>query len=174
MMKVKMKISGSFRTPEGAPISACLRSLVSTARKHGCTILRTLAAPPRSDPPSPRRISRRLGSYESLSPHRTQGPWLPHRQRRSRARVILKNSNILEPALQDIAEFLAGAPAFRRPSSRTQSPGARVDASTRRWLAKATAGLARLSARPRTGLLPLWAAGGADLRRRLRRLPHSV
>jgi len=37
MMKVKMKISGSFRTLEGARISACLRSLVSTARKPGRT-----------------------------------------------------------------------------------------------------------------------------------------
>jgi transposase len=46
MMKVKMKISGSFRTHEGAQIFASLRSIVSTARKHGCNILRTLAATP--------------------------------------------------------------------------------------------------------------------------------
>ena len=46
MMKVKMKISGSFRTLEGAQIFATLRSIVSTARKHGCNILRTLAAHP--------------------------------------------------------------------------------------------------------------------------------
>ena len=45
-MKVKMKISGSFRTLEGAQIFATLRSIVSTARKHGCNILRTLAARP--------------------------------------------------------------------------------------------------------------------------------
>jgi transposase len=46
MMKVKMKISGSFRTLEGAQIFATVRSIVSTARKHGCNILRTLAAHP--------------------------------------------------------------------------------------------------------------------------------
>jgi transposase len=46
MMKVKMKISGSFRTLDGAQIFACLRSVVSTARKQGCNILQTLAAPP--------------------------------------------------------------------------------------------------------------------------------
>ena len=43
MMKVKMKISGSFRTLAGAQIFATLRSIVSTARKHGCNILRILA-----------------------------------------------------------------------------------------------------------------------------------
>ncbi|MGA7199818.1 IS66 family transposase, partial [Roseiarcus sp.] len=46
MMKVKMKISGSFRTLEGAQIFATVRSIVSTARKHGCNIFRTLAAHP--------------------------------------------------------------------------------------------------------------------------------
>jgi transposase len=46
MMKVKMKISGSFRTLDGAQIFATLRSVVSTARKHGANILKTLAAPP--------------------------------------------------------------------------------------------------------------------------------
>ena len=46
MMKVKMKISGSFRTLEGAQIFATLRSIVSTARKHRLNILRTLAARP--------------------------------------------------------------------------------------------------------------------------------
>jgi hypothetical protein len=45
-MKVKMKISGSFRTLDGAQIFARLRSVVSTARKHGCNILQTLAACP--------------------------------------------------------------------------------------------------------------------------------
>jgi transposase len=46
MMKVKMKISGCFRTLEGAKIFAHLRSVVSTARKQACNILQTLAAPP--------------------------------------------------------------------------------------------------------------------------------
>ena len=46
MMKVKMKISGSFRTLKGAQIFATVRSIVSTARKHRCNILRTLAAHP--------------------------------------------------------------------------------------------------------------------------------
>jgi transposase len=46
MMKVKMKISGSFRTLEGAQIFARLRSVVSTARKHGCNILQILTATP--------------------------------------------------------------------------------------------------------------------------------
>jgi transposase len=47
MMKVKMKISGSFRTLEGAQTFASLRSLVSTARKQGCSILQILTAEPR-------------------------------------------------------------------------------------------------------------------------------
>ena len=47
MMKVKMKISGSFRTLDGAKTFASLRSVVSTARKHGRNILQTLTAPPR-------------------------------------------------------------------------------------------------------------------------------
>ena len=46
MMKVKMKISGSFRTLEGAQTFACLRSVVSTARKQGCNILQILTAAP--------------------------------------------------------------------------------------------------------------------------------
>lgn len=46
MMKVKMKISGAFRTLEGAQIFATLRSIVSTARKQGCNVLQILAAPP--------------------------------------------------------------------------------------------------------------------------------
>jgi transposase len=46
MMKVKMKISGSFRTLEGARIFARLRSIVSTARKQGYNILQVLSATP--------------------------------------------------------------------------------------------------------------------------------
>jgi hypothetical protein len=44
MMKVKMKISGCFRTLDGAQIFASLRSVVSTARKQGANILQSLAA----------------------------------------------------------------------------------------------------------------------------------
>jgi transposase len=46
MMKVKMKISGGFRTMAGARTFACLRSVISTARKQGSNILHTLAATP--------------------------------------------------------------------------------------------------------------------------------
>jgi transposase len=46
MMKVKMKISGGFRTWGGAETFATLRSVLSTARKHGWNILRTLTVPP--------------------------------------------------------------------------------------------------------------------------------
>jgi transposase len=46
MMKVKMKISGGFRTWGGAQTFATLRSVLSTARKQGWNILRTLIALP--------------------------------------------------------------------------------------------------------------------------------
>ena len=46
MMKVKMKISGAFRTLEGAANFAALRSLMATARKRGWNILHTIAANP--------------------------------------------------------------------------------------------------------------------------------
>jgi len=46
MMKVKMKISGGFRTFEGASRFASLRSVVSTARKRGWNILQTLVTQP--------------------------------------------------------------------------------------------------------------------------------
>ena len=45
MMKVKMKISGGFRTKTGAETFASLRSLISTARKQGWNILQTLINP---------------------------------------------------------------------------------------------------------------------------------
>jgi len=48
MMKVKMKISGAFRTFEAAAHFATLRSVVATARKRGCNILQTLAATPQT------------------------------------------------------------------------------------------------------------------------------
>lgn len=46
MMKVKMKISGGFRTSLGADIFATLRSVLSTARKRGWDIIQTLSATP--------------------------------------------------------------------------------------------------------------------------------
>ena len=46
MMKVEMKISGCFRTLEGARIFALLRSVLSTARKQRYNILQVLTATP--------------------------------------------------------------------------------------------------------------------------------
>jgi transposase len=48
MMKVKMKISGGFRTTAGAETFADLRSVISTARKRGWNILKTLSSPPKN------------------------------------------------------------------------------------------------------------------------------
>lgn len=45
MAKVKMKISGCFRTIEGARIFAVLRGTADTARKHGWNILEAFKAP---------------------------------------------------------------------------------------------------------------------------------
>ena len=45
MMKVKMKISGGFRTRAGAETFATLRSILSTARKQEWNILKTLSIP---------------------------------------------------------------------------------------------------------------------------------
>jgi len=46
MMKVRQKISGGFRSMEGAMEFAVIRSLLSTARKQGWDILQTLNANP--------------------------------------------------------------------------------------------------------------------------------
>jgi transposase len=46
MMKVKMKISGGFRTQAGAETFATLRSVLSTARKRGWNLLETLSTTP--------------------------------------------------------------------------------------------------------------------------------
>ena len=48
MTKVKMKISGSFRTFDGAGVFVRLRSIVSTARKQGRNILQALTENPAS------------------------------------------------------------------------------------------------------------------------------
>ena len=42
MMKVKMQISGGFRTNHGADIFATPRSVVSTARKQGWNMLQMM------------------------------------------------------------------------------------------------------------------------------------
>ena len=46
MMKVKTKISGGFRTPQGAVDFARLRSVISSARKQGFNILEALTLTP--------------------------------------------------------------------------------------------------------------------------------
>ena len=46
MMKLRMKISGGFRSTKGAHVFATVRSIISTARKQGWNILDTLSAKP--------------------------------------------------------------------------------------------------------------------------------
>jgi transposase len=46
MMKLRQKISGGFRSPEGAEDFSVLRTLISTARKQGWDILHALASQP--------------------------------------------------------------------------------------------------------------------------------
>jgi transposase len=48
MMKVKMNISSGFRTQSAATTFATLCSVLSTARKRGCNLLRTFSATPAS------------------------------------------------------------------------------------------------------------------------------
>ena len=48
MMKLRQKISGGFRSVEGAADFAIIRSVLSTARKQGWNILRTITANPAS------------------------------------------------------------------------------------------------------------------------------
>ncbi len=44
MIKVRLKISGGFRTLHGAQHFARIRSYISTARKQGCNILDSITA----------------------------------------------------------------------------------------------------------------------------------
>jgi transposase len=46
MMKLRQKISGGFRSEDGAKDFAVIRSVLSTARKQGWDVLQTLAADP--------------------------------------------------------------------------------------------------------------------------------
>ena len=43
MMKVKQKISGSFRTFAGAQVFCAIRSFLSTARKQGLNMMRSIS-----------------------------------------------------------------------------------------------------------------------------------
>jgi transposase len=42
MMKVKQKISGTFRTRQGAEVFCDIRSYISTVRKHGKRVIQAL------------------------------------------------------------------------------------------------------------------------------------
>jgi len=46
MMKLRQKISGGFRSEDGAKRFAVVRSVISTARKQGWEFLQTLTADP--------------------------------------------------------------------------------------------------------------------------------
>ena len=46
MMKLRQKISGGFRSEDGAKDFAVIRSMLSTARKQGWNMLRTLTGDP--------------------------------------------------------------------------------------------------------------------------------
>jgi transposase len=45
-MKVKQKISGGFRSEHGASDFATIRSVISTAKKHGWNVIQALANEP--------------------------------------------------------------------------------------------------------------------------------
>jgi transposase len=47
MMKLRQKISGGFRSNDGAMDFAVIRSVLSTARKQGWDMLQTLTTDPR-------------------------------------------------------------------------------------------------------------------------------
>jgi transposase len=46
MMKLRQKISGGFRSQDGAKDFAIIRSVLSTARKQGWSMLQTLTSDP--------------------------------------------------------------------------------------------------------------------------------
>jgi transposase len=70
MMKLRQKISGGFRSEDGAAEFGVIRSLLSTAKKQGWDILHTLTAQPTQfGRGSARRAnrSRHLGSYVKMN-----------------------------------------------------------------------------------------------------------
>lgn len=48
MMKVRQKISGGFRSEQGASDFAVIRTLIATAKKQGWNIIHTLTQDPRT------------------------------------------------------------------------------------------------------------------------------
>ena len=67
MMKVKMKISGGFRTFEAACDFAVVRSVVATARKRGWSIQpKDPGRRPSRPHPDPGRVTLSLGANQRL------------------------------------------------------------------------------------------------------------
>ena len=50
MMKLRQKISGTFRTAEGADIFCSIHGYISTARKNGCHVLDAIQDALKGDP----------------------------------------------------------------------------------------------------------------------------
>ena len=46
MMKLRQKISGGFRSEQGARDFAVIRSVIATAKKQGWNVIHTLTQPP--------------------------------------------------------------------------------------------------------------------------------
>ena len=50
MMKLRQKISGTFRTAAGADVFCSIRGYISTVRKNGCHVLDAIQDALRGDP----------------------------------------------------------------------------------------------------------------------------
>jgi hypothetical protein len=84
MVKLQQKISGCWRTRDGAAAFLTVRSYLSTARKHGINPLAVLRQLFRVTP----------GSQLRRGPEKFRGPLHPHRvdrHRRSNQRLTQKN-----------------------------------------------------------------------------------